>query len=228
MKQIYIASPLRGDYESNIKSAVEYCRLASEAGVLPLAPHIIFSQWCNDTVPEEREKGLELGLSLLAHCEELWVMGSNISQGMQGEIQFAKEHGIPTFHVKTPNLPEYYPISADGNTLVTVNDCIQGSQSGSYEDKLVILRQESLAVEHRTALNQLWRCTHGPGCEAGQHFSDTVHLYHPLDHDTMAVSRSELLGEAKPEIMERLAVLYPKLGENLTDLQSEQDEDFCR
>ena len=63
MKMVYIASPLRGDYNTNIKNAVEYCRLAGEQGVLPLAPHIIFSQWCNDTIPEQREQGLQLGLT---------------------------------------------------------------------------------------------------------------------------------------------------------------------
>ena len=54
---VYIASPLHGDYNTNIKNAVEYCRLAGEQGVLPIAPHIIFSQWCNDTIPEQREQG---------------------------------------------------------------------------------------------------------------------------------------------------------------------------
>ena len=53
---VYLASPLRGDYEGNIKKAVEYSRLVSECGLLPLAPHIIFSQWCNDTIPEQREQ----------------------------------------------------------------------------------------------------------------------------------------------------------------------------
>ena len=60
MKQVYIASPLRGDYDTNIRNAVEYCRLAAESGVLALAPHIIFSQWCNDTIPEQREQGVKL------------------------------------------------------------------------------------------------------------------------------------------------------------------------
>ena len=82
MKMVYLASPLRGDYERNINKAVEYSRLVSECGLLPLAPHIIFSQWCNDTIPEQREQGLKLGLSLLEKCDEMWVMGREISQGM--------------------------------------------------------------------------------------------------------------------------------------------------
>ena len=46
---------------------------------------------------EQREQGLKLGLELLTHSEELWVMGEHISEGMRGEIAFAEEHGIPTF-----------------------------------------------------------------------------------------------------------------------------------
>lgn len=33
MKQVYIASPLRGDYDTNIRNAVEYCRLVAEHGI---------------------------------------------------------------------------------------------------------------------------------------------------------------------------------------------------
>ena len=67
MKMVYIASPLRGDYNTNIKNAVEYCRLAAEKGVLPLAPHIIFSQWCNDTIPIQTKQGM--GTEILIKAE---------------------------------------------------------------------------------------------------------------------------------------------------------------
>ena len=96
MKLVYIASPLRGeilsekDYSKNIKKATEYCEKACSLGVLAFAPHLYFTQFYNDTIPEQREKGLEMGLSMLEKCEELWVMGKNISQGMRGEIAHAK------------------------------------------------------------------------------------------------------------------------------------------
>lgn len=225
IKQVYIASPLRGDYNTNIQNAVEYCRLAAEHGILALAPHIIFSQWCNDAVPEQREQGLKLGLELLTHCEELWVMGTQISEGMEGEIEFAADHNIPTFYVSTPLFPQYYPISPDGNCLICENDCIPGSRGENYEDKMVVLRHESLGEKYRTPVNQLWFCTHGPGCDPSEKFSDTVHLTHPIDRDLMAVGRFELLGVAKPETLERLSALYPKLEENLLDWQAKQSAD---
>lgn len=80
----------------NIKKATEYCEKACSLGVLAFAPHLYFTQFYNDTIPEQREKGLEMGLSMLEKCEELWVMGKNISQGMRGEIAHAKTLASPS------------------------------------------------------------------------------------------------------------------------------------
>lgn len=229
MKQVYIASPLRGDYDTNIRNAVEYCRLATENGVLALAPHIIFSQWCNDTVPEQREQGLKLGLELLSHSEELWVMGTKFSQGMQGEVEFAKEHGIPTYFISHPLEPAYYPVSKDDNRLLTGMDCLNGSVKENYEKQLVILRHEHLKPEYRTPLNQLWLCTHGPGCLPDYVHSDTIHLRHPVDDDYMAVGRGDVWGIPKPETLERLTALYPALAEKTAlQAETETDEELCR
>ena len=228
MKMVYLASPLRGDYERNIKKAVEYSRLVSECGLLPLAPHIIFSQWCNDTVPEQREQGLKLGLSLLEKCDEIWVMGNKISQGMQGEIDFARVHGIRTYFVPYPTLKEYYPISTDGIPLLSGQDCRDGSREEDYMDRLVVLKLEGLKPEYRNARNQLWIATHGPGCGGkGRSFSDTVHLCHPIDKDRMAVSRSELLGIPKEETVEMLKDAYPDFVSGLADY-GQEEEGMCQ
>lgn len=94
---IYICSPCRGDYERNITKAQEYCREAIEAfpDVLPLAPHVYFTQFLNDTIPHEREVGMKLGIELLDLCDELWVYGAHISKGMVEEIEYADDNGIP-------------------------------------------------------------------------------------------------------------------------------------
>ena len=229
MKQAYIASPLRGDYDTNIRNAVKYCRLAAESGVLALAPHIIFSQWCNDAIPEQREQGLKLGLELLTHSEELWVMGEHISEGMRGEIAFAEEHGIPTFFMREPTVPLYYPISADENHLLSRMDCTPDGAKENYEGKMVLLRHENLAGKYRTPINQLWLCTHGPGCRPDFVHSDTIHLRHPVDDDYMAVGRGDVWGIPKPETLEWLDTLYPALVEKAA-LQAETaaDEELCR
>ena len=227
MKLVCISSPLRGDYNTNIKNAVEYCRLASEQNVLPLAPHIIFSQWCNDTIPEQREQGLKLGLALLEKADELWVMGEKISEGMRGEIVFAAEHGIPVYFVEHPHIPALYPVSADENRLLSTTDCIAGSSRRNYENQLVVLRHENLKPEYRTPRNQIWLVTHGPGCPPNYIHSDTIHLRHPVDGDYMAVGRRDIWGVVKPEALAYIQGAYPEFNAALRP-DAEQDGELCR
>ena len=97
-KLVYICSPCRGDIEKNIEKAQHYCREAVELwdDVIPIAPHVYFTQFLDDTKPEERTAGMDMGLSLLAMCDELWVYGiENPSEGMRNEIEYAKQHQIP-------------------------------------------------------------------------------------------------------------------------------------
>lgn len=227
MKMVYIASPLRGDYNTNIKNAVEYCRLAGEQGVLPLAPHIIFSQWCNDTIPQLRKQGLQFGLALLERSDELWVMGTEFSQGMQGEVAFALEHKIPVFFITHPHDPAYYPVSADENRLLTSFDCNPESSRKSYEKQLVILRHESLKPEFRTPRNQIWTVTHGPGCPPNYIHSDTIHLKHPIDGDYMAVGRGEVWGIAALETLAWVSNAYHEFGNVLLPDFTLEGE-YCR
>lgn len=94
---IYICSPCRGDMEKNITKAQGYCREVAELfpDLVPIAPHVYCTQFTDDTNPKERALGMELGISLLGICSELWVYGmDNPSEGMKAEIEYAKEHGI--------------------------------------------------------------------------------------------------------------------------------------
>ena len=95
MKLGYIASPYAGDVQANTEAAKGYCRAALEEGVVPIAPHLLYPQFLEDSDPAERNLGLRAGLELLARCEELWVCGPAISPGMSREIQFAQGLGIP-------------------------------------------------------------------------------------------------------------------------------------
>ena len=56
-----------------MEKAKDYCAYAASCGVIPLAPHTIFTQYLNDAVPEQREQGLRMGHELLERCDELWV-----------------------------------------------------------------------------------------------------------------------------------------------------------
>jgi len=92
---IYVASPLRGEYEKNMAKARQYCKYVTDQGFIPYAPHLLFTQFMDDTIPEEREAGMAMGREMLKRCDELWVFGETISEGMAAEIELAKELGIP-------------------------------------------------------------------------------------------------------------------------------------
>ena len=87
---IYICSPYAGDIEKNVNAVRGYSRFAVDKGFIPLAPHLLFPQFMNDTDPQERELGLFFGNALMSKCSEVWVFCSFISPGMQAEIKRAK------------------------------------------------------------------------------------------------------------------------------------------
>ena len=57
---VYICSPYSGDIEKNVNAARGYSRFAVDKGFIPIAPHLLFPQFMNDTDPQERELGLFL------------------------------------------------------------------------------------------------------------------------------------------------------------------------
>ena len=87
---VYICSPLAGDMVKNQENARTYCRFAVDAGCVPIAPHIYFTQFMDDDIPEERDTAIFMNWVLMSKCVELWVFGENISVGMKAEIDRAK------------------------------------------------------------------------------------------------------------------------------------------
>lgn len=100
-KLIYICSPCRGNdgnYEHNIEMTQYYCRTVMHMfpNLLPIAPHVYFTQFLDDSDPCERRMGMDAGMELLEQCSEVWVFGmKNQSAGMKKEIAKANELGIP-------------------------------------------------------------------------------------------------------------------------------------
>ena len=93
---VYICSPLRGDIERNQRKACGYCRLVASKGYIPVATHLLFPQFMDDSNEAEREKAIKMGLELLSRCDELWCFGTTPTEGMQLELDFAKKYKIDT------------------------------------------------------------------------------------------------------------------------------------
>lgn len=87
---VYICSPYAGDIETNVANARRYSRFAVDKGYIPIAPHLLFPQFLNDSDPNERELGLFFGNAIMSKCSEIWVFGSAISNGMAAEIKRAR------------------------------------------------------------------------------------------------------------------------------------------
>lgn len=95
MKRIYICSPFRGDIEANTKKALFYGKIVIATERIPVVPHLYFPQFLDDNNPTERMKGIEMGLELMDACDEIYVFGFNITEGMMFELDHAKAKRIP-------------------------------------------------------------------------------------------------------------------------------------
>lgn len=98
MKVVYIAHPLNADtrhgIEANRRNASEWVAWAAAEGVAPVATWITLSgQW--EETDANRKLGLEIDCALISRCDEVWLVGSRVSKGMQIEAEHARRAGIP-------------------------------------------------------------------------------------------------------------------------------------
>lgn len=99
-RKVFICSPFRPttkdpdkrtkERADNVRLAAEGCRRAVGLGFTPIAPHLFIPMFLDDEDELERNLGIKLGLNWLEDCDELWVLGDYISNGMAIEIEHAK------------------------------------------------------------------------------------------------------------------------------------------
>ena len=198
MRLVYISSPLRGDVERNIQRARDYCAYAASCGVIPLAPHTIFTQYLDDEQPEQREQGLRMGRDLMWRCDDLWVVGSTISSGMREEIELAKKLYMPIFYVPEDMVQEKVKIRQQDH-LLRLDDCIEGSSKSSYEGQILVLKPEAYGSSmDLTADDSLWYARDGFGCIYGAR-GQAVYAENLLDGRYIHRERKDFYGIVKPE-----------------------------
>ncbi len=93
MPLVYVASPYAGDIEGNTQKAIRYCRCVVDRGAIPLAPHIFLPRFMSEET--EREKAMAMNMVFLCKCEQLWVFGNKITEGMAEEIAKAENRKMP-------------------------------------------------------------------------------------------------------------------------------------
>ena len=77
---VYICSRFRGNIAHNMAMARRYSRFAADRGCVPLTPHLWLPQFLSEET--ERDLAISMDLKLLERCDELWVCGDEISEGM--------------------------------------------------------------------------------------------------------------------------------------------------
>lgn len=226
MRLVYICSPLRGDMEANKKRADKYCAYAASCGVVPLAPHTIFTRYLDENNPTERRQGLDMGFELLKRCDDLWVMGGEISEGMKAEIEFAKKEQMPILYVSDELVQSGYKVRQD-NAPLTYDDCIPGSETANYENKIVVINPNSYVASHSvTADDSLWLVSHGNGCRYGA-IGQGVFAENILTGERSKWIRSDVLGIVDPKKLYLWVSDKPIKNEAVEQITNETVSDMC-
>lgn len=89
---VYVCSPYSGDVGMNVQRAKKYSRFAVDQGAIPLTPHLLLPQFMSDQT--ERDLAMFMNMVYLGRCEELWVFGEKITDGMAAEIAKAKKRNM--------------------------------------------------------------------------------------------------------------------------------------
>ena len=98
---VYVCSPYAGDTERNTANTRRYCRFVVDSGGIPLAPHLLFPQFMDDSDEHDHGLSMFMNMALMSKCAEVWVFGEHISRGMTEEIRKAKEKQRPVRYFTT-------------------------------------------------------------------------------------------------------------------------------
>lgn len=103
MKTVFIAHPIGGDIQGNVKKVLKICQNVHSQTTIPVAPYLVALQYLDDGVVEDRRLGILANLECFhrRYIDELWLFGECISAGMEEEIKLARTYGIPVIP-KTP------------------------------------------------------------------------------------------------------------------------------
>ena len=95
----YICAP--NEEGANAINTQKYCGYAAEQGRIPVAPHLLFTQFLNAEDEEQHALGLFMGRVLMTKCAEVWVFGDEITAVMAMEIEKAENRGMPVRYFTT-------------------------------------------------------------------------------------------------------------------------------
>lgn len=109
-KKAYICSPLSAPDEKGIRHNMKMARFYLERmhelyHCRTFASHAYLPLMLDDSIAEERETALRIGIWLMELCDILIICGRHISPGMAGEIRAAIEKGLEVYWYDSEEKP---------------------------------------------------------------------------------------------------------------------------
>lgn len=96
-KAVYICHPVSGDIKNNLKKIRDIILYIAEnyEDVVPFCPYYAYIESLDDSNLKHRLKGMKFNVQLIQKCcDELWIFGDRISQGMEYEIYCSYQWGV--------------------------------------------------------------------------------------------------------------------------------------
>jgi len=110
-QRVILESPYAGDVETNLVYARACMADCLKRGEAPFASHLLYTQEgvLDDTIPEERERGMLAGLAWGEVADKIVVYTDNgITRGMQYGIDTAMKKSIPIEYRRLSNVETGY------------------------------------------------------------------------------------------------------------------------
>jgi hypothetical protein len=233
MKTVYIASPYHADTpeetEKNRLAALAACEDAYRLGrlvstkIVPVTSVGNFP-YLDDNKPEERAEALRMGIALLSKCDELWVAGDRVSEGMRGEIRAAARLGKPVYSMGIDR-SKIEDAVFDMLHMFDDRQCLSGGAGLDYTGRLLILKQSALAPWALEPENQLWIARFGFGTDPDAN-GRAVYAVNLFDGENARWKREDFYGIADidrlPDWAQKGFEEYGKQQEN--NKESEESE----
>jgi hypothetical protein len=90
MSKVFICSPFAATTEEqaklNLLIARAIGRKALFDGHTPFAPHLLYPQMLDDTIPAERALGIRAGQIFMKHCDHMIQFSEVLSEGMKSDL----------------------------------------------------------------------------------------------------------------------------------------------
>lgn len=108
----YIAHPIGGDVEGNVKALLEIIKQVNlnHPDVVPFAPYLADVMAMDDSDPVQRARGIRNDKEILSRgiVDELWLFGDRISPGMRDEMKIAAANRIPVLPMTVETHDQLY------------------------------------------------------------------------------------------------------------------------